>query len=73
MSHFYILEFPAGSVPHTSRNGTQKTDAGIGRRTLPGMLQGEHRGSKGQGKYWRDPSATLQSIPKCSWGYRFCY
>ncbi|CAI9604291.1 unnamed protein product [Staurois parvus] len=36
--------------PDVAGNGTQKTDAGIGRRTWPGMLQGGHRGSAGQGK-----------------------
>ncbi|CAI9537572.1 unnamed protein product [Staurois parvus] len=49
-------------------NGTQKTDAGIGRRTLPGTLQEGHRGGAGQGKCRRDPGATLQGIPECSSG-----
>ncbi|CAI9536461.1 unnamed protein product [Staurois parvus] len=31
-------------------DGTQKTDAGIRRTTLPGTLQEGHRGSEGQGK-----------------------
>ncbi|CAI9549983.1 unnamed protein product [Staurois parvus] len=44
------------------------TDAGIGRRTLQGTLQGTHRGSAGQGKCRRDPGATLQCIPECSSG-----
>ncbi|CAI9531715.1 unnamed protein product [Staurois parvus] len=68
MSLFYIFEFPASSIPHTSRNGTWNTDAGIGWRRWPGTLQGGHRGSAGQGKCWRDPGATLQSNPECSSG-----
>ncbi|CAI9563947.1 unnamed protein product, partial [Staurois parvus] len=44
------------------------TDAGIDRRTLPGTLQGGHRGSAGQGKRRTDPGATLQGIPECSSG-----
>ncbi|CAI9602987.1 unnamed protein product, partial [Staurois parvus] len=42
MSLFDIFKFPASSVPvrpDVAGNGTRKTDAGIGRRTLPGTLQ----------------------------------
>ncbi|CAI9560821.1 unnamed protein product [Staurois parvus] len=37
-------------VPTLAGDGTQMTDAGIHRRTLPGTLQEGHRGSAGQGK-----------------------
>ncbi|CAI9570175.1 unnamed protein product, partial [Staurois parvus] len=40
---FKIFNFPASSVPvrpDVTGNGTQKTDASIGQRTLPGTLQG---------------------------------
>ncbi|CAI9600648.1 unnamed protein product [Staurois parvus] len=53
MSLFHIFKFPAVPspvCPDVAGNGTQKTDAGIGRRTLPGTLQEGHRGSAGQGK-----------------------
>ncbi|CAI9560269.1 unnamed protein product [Staurois parvus] len=53
MSPFDIFKFPASSVPvglAVAGNGTRKTDAGIGRRTLPGTPQEGHRGSAGQGK-----------------------
>ncbi|CAI9589326.1 unnamed protein product, partial [Staurois parvus] len=71
MALFDIFKFPAGSVPvrpDVAGNGTRKMDAGIGWRRWPGTLQGEHRGSAGQGKCWRDPRATLQCIPECSSG-----
>ncbi|CAI9589651.1 unnamed protein product [Staurois parvus] len=37
-------------IPTLAGDGTQKTDAGIRRRTLPGTLQEGHRVSAGQGK-----------------------
>ncbi|CAI9617975.1 unnamed protein product [Staurois parvus] len=46
MSLFDNFKFPASSVPirpDVAGDGTQKTDAGIGQRTLPGTLQGGHR------------------------------
>ncbi|CAI9610465.1 unnamed protein product, partial [Staurois parvus] len=77
MSLFVIFKFPAVPSPVRSDvagNGTQKTDAGIRRRTLLGTLQEGHRGSAGQGKRGgTDPEATLQGIPECSSGYRLCY
>ncbi|CAI9582247.1 unnamed protein product, partial [Staurois parvus] len=45
-------------------NGTRKTDAGIGRRTWLGTLQGGHRGSVRQGKCWRDPSCVFLSVAR---------
>ncbi|CAI9605217.1 unnamed protein product, partial [Staurois parvus] len=71
MSLFDIFKFPASSVPirpDVAGNGTRKIDAGIGRMMLPGMLQGGHCGSEGQGKCRRDPGAMLQGIPVCSSG-----
>ncbi|CAI9539791.1 unnamed protein product, partial [Staurois parvus] len=71
MSLFVIFKFPAVPFsvrPDVAGNGTRKTDAGIGRRTLPGTLQEGHHGSAGQGKRRTDPGATLQCIPECSSG-----
>ncbi|CAI9573634.1 unnamed protein product, partial [Staurois parvus] len=67
-SHFYISRRSVPVCPDVAGNGTQKTDAGIRRRTLQGTLQEGHRGRAGQGKRRRDPGATLQGIPKCSSG-----
>ncbi|CAI9551176.1 unnamed protein product, partial [Staurois parvus] len=53
-------------VPMPEGNGTQMTDAGIRRITLPGTLQKGHCGSAGQGKSRRDPRAAPHSKPKCS-------
>ncbi|CAI9582997.1 unnamed protein product [Staurois parvus] len=50
---FSPFEFPAVPSPihpDVAGNGAQMTDVGIGRRTLPGTLQGGHCGSAGQGK-----------------------
>ncbi|CAI9539391.1 unnamed protein product [Staurois parvus] len=70
MSLFDIFKFPPRLHPpvrpDVAGNGTRKTDADIGRRRWPGMLQGGHRGSEGQGRCRRDPGATLQCIPECS-------
>ncbi|CAI9534855.1 unnamed protein product, partial [Staurois parvus] len=69
MSLFVIFKFPAIPPPVlrpdvVAGDGTQKTDAGIGRRTL----QEGHRGSAGQGKCRRDPGAAPHGIPECSSG-----
>ncbi|CAI9615629.1 unnamed protein product [Staurois parvus] len=49
--HFQISRrFRPKYVLTLAGDGTQKTDAGIRRRTLQGTLQGGHRGSAGQGK-----------------------
>ncbi|CAI9564637.1 unnamed protein product, partial [Staurois parvus] len=71
MSLFDNFKFPISSIPvhpNVAGNGTRKTDAGIGRRTLPGTLQEGHRGSAGQGKRRTDPGAMLQGKPECSSG-----
>ncbi|CAI9578074.1 unnamed protein product, partial [Staurois parvus] len=69
--HFLtFLNFPPFRppyVPTSQRNGTRKTDAGIGRRTLPGTLQGGHRGSAGQGKRRTDRCRVFPSVVQ---GYR---
>ncbi|CAI9565371.1 unnamed protein product [Staurois parvus] len=49
-SHFLIFRRSVPVRPDVAGNGTQKTDAGIGRRTWPGTLQDGHRGRAGQGK-----------------------
>ncbi|CAI9556294.1 unnamed protein product [Staurois parvus] len=46
MSLFVIFKFPSLYVPTFAGDGTQMTDAGIRRRTLPGTLQERHRGSQ---------------------------
>ncbi|CAI9605930.1 unnamed protein product, partial [Staurois parvus] len=49
--HFQISrQFRPPYVPTLAGDGTQMTDAGIRRITLPGTLQEGHRGSAGQGK-----------------------
>ncbi|CAI9610821.1 unnamed protein product [Staurois parvus] len=54
--HFLISRrFLPPYFPTLAGNGTRKTDAGIGQRRWPGMLQGGHRRSAGQGKCRRDP------------------
>ncbi|CAI9568157.1 unnamed protein product [Staurois parvus] len=45
-----FLPFRPPYVPTLAGDGTQMTDAGIRRITLPGTLQEGHRGSAGQGK-----------------------
>ncbi|CAI9592530.1 unnamed protein product, partial [Staurois parvus] len=71
MSLFHIFKFPAVPSPvrpEVTGNGTQKRDAGIGRKTLQGTLQEGHRGSKGQGKRRTDPRAAPHGKPECSSG-----
>ncbi|CAI9602036.1 unnamed protein product, partial [Staurois parvus] len=65
--HFQISRRSVPVRPDVTGNGTQKTDAGICRRTLPGTLQEGHRGSAGQGKR-TDPGAALHGTPECSSG-----
>ncbi|CAI9557511.1 unnamed protein product [Staurois parvus] len=49
--HFQISrQFRSPYVPTLAGDGTQMTDAGIRRITLPGTLQEGHCGSSGQGK-----------------------
>ncbi|CAI9600658.1 unnamed protein product [Staurois parvus] len=49
--HFQISrQFRPPYIPTLAGDGTQMTDAGIRRITLPGTLQEGHRGSAGQGK-----------------------
>ncbi|CAI9587317.1 unnamed protein product [Staurois parvus] len=49
--HFQISRrFRPPYVPTLAGDGTQMTDAGICRITLPGIPQEGHRGSAGQGK-----------------------
>ncbi|CAI9580523.1 unnamed protein product, partial [Staurois parvus] len=62
--HFQICRH---SVP-VRPNGTQKTDAGIRRRTIQGTLQEGHCGSAGQGKRRTDPRAAPHGFPECSSG-----
>ncbi|CAI9553273.1 unnamed protein product, partial [Staurois parvus] len=71
MSLFVIFKFPAVSSPvrpYVAGDGTQKTDAGIRRRTLQGTLQEGHHGSAGQGKRRTDPGAAPHDKPECSSG-----
>ncbi|CAI9577193.1 unnamed protein product, partial [Staurois parvus] len=76
MSLFVIFKFPAVPSPvrpDVAGNGSQKTDAVIGRRTLQGTLQEGHRGSAGQGKRRTNPGAALQCVPSVARSYRLCY
>ncbi|CAI9577233.1 unnamed protein product, partial [Staurois parvus] len=71
MSLFVIFKFPAVPspvCPDVAGDGTQKTDAGTSRITLPGTLQEGHRRSAGQGKRRTDPGATPHGKPECSSG-----
>ncbi|CAI9602599.1 unnamed protein product, partial [Staurois parvus] len=71
MSLFVIFKFPAVPSPYVltlAGDRTQMTDAGIRRITLPGTLQGGHRGSAGQGKRRTDPGAAPHGKPECSSG-----
>ncbi|CAI9599001.1 unnamed protein product [Staurois parvus] len=56
--HFQISRRSVPICPDVAGDGTQKTDAGIRRRTLQGTLQEGHRGSAGQGKKRTDPRAA---------------
>ncbi|CAI9599166.1 unnamed protein product, partial [Staurois parvus] len=70
MSLLVIFKFPAVPSPvrpDVAGDRTQKTDAGIRRRTLQGTLQEGHRGSAGQGKR-TDPGAARHGKPECSSG-----
>ncbi|CAI9541924.1 unnamed protein product [Staurois parvus] len=46
--HFQISRSSVPVRPDVTGNVTQKRDAGIRRRTLPGTLQEGHRGNAGQ-------------------------
>ncbi|CAI9622610.1 unnamed protein product, partial [Staurois parvus] len=73
MSLFVIFKFPAVPSPYVltlAGDGTQKTDAGIRRRTLQGTLQEGHHGSAGQGKRRTDPGAEPHGKPECCSGLR---
>ncbi|CAI9620617.1 unnamed protein product [Staurois parvus] len=48
--HFQISRHSIPVRPDVAGDGTQMTDAGKRRITLPGTLQEGHRGSAGQGK-----------------------
>ncbi|CAI9555709.1 unnamed protein product, partial [Staurois parvus] len=66
--HFQISRCSVLLRPDVAGDRTQKTDAGILRRTLQGTLQEGHRGSAGQGKRRTDPGAALHGKPECSSG-----
>ncbi|CAI9578751.1 unnamed protein product, partial [Staurois parvus] len=66
--HFQISRCSVPVRPDVAGNGTQKTDAGIRRKTLPATLQEGHRGSAGQGNRRTDLGAASHGKPKCSSG-----
>ncbi|CAI9569752.1 unnamed protein product, partial [Staurois parvus] len=66
--YFQISRCSVPVCPDVAGDRTQKTDAGIRRRTLPGTLQEGHRGSAGQGKRRTDPGAAPHGKPECSSG-----
>ncbi|CAI9563058.1 unnamed protein product, partial [Staurois parvus] len=71
MSLFVIFKFPAVLSPYVAtlaEDGTQMTDAGIRRITLPGTLQEGHRRSAGQSKRLRDRGAVPHGKSECSSG-----
>ncbi|CAI9575477.1 unnamed protein product, partial [Staurois parvus] len=68
MSLFHIFTFPAVPSPirpDVARNGTQKTDAGIGRRTLPG--------AKDKVSEEEVPEQRCKVFLSVARGYRLCY
>ncbi|CAI9539501.1 unnamed protein product, partial [Staurois parvus] len=78
MSLFVIFKFPAVPSPvrpDVAGDGTQKTDASIGRRTLQGTLQEGHRGSAGQGTVREEQILEQRRMVSLSVarGYRLCY
>ncbi|CAI9613858.1 unnamed protein product, partial [Staurois parvus] len=66
--HFQISSRSVPVRPDVAGDGTQMTDAGIRRRTLPGTLQGGHRGSEGQSKRRTERRAAPHGKPECSSG-----
>ncbi|CAI9604877.1 unnamed protein product [Staurois parvus] len=66
--NFKFPDVPSPVHPDVAGDGTQKTEAGISRRTLQGTLQEGHRGSAGQGKRRTDPRAAPHGNPECSLG-----
>ncbi|CAI9623476.1 unnamed protein product [Staurois parvus] len=66
--HFQISLRSIPVRPDVAGDGTQKTDAGIRRRTLEGTLQEEHRGSEGQGKRRTDPEQRCMVSPSVARG-----
>ncbi|CAI9591531.1 unnamed protein product [Staurois parvus] len=62
LSFSNFLPFHPLYIPTLAGDGTQMTDAGIRRITLPGTLQEGHRGSAGQGKCKRDPGAGYSRV-----------
>ncbi|CAI9596788.1 unnamed protein product, partial [Staurois parvus] len=66
--HFQISRRSVPVRPDVAGDETQKTDAGICRRTIQGTLQEGHHGSAGQGKRRTDPGAAPHCKPECSLG-----
>ncbi|CAI9585199.1 unnamed protein product, partial [Staurois parvus] len=66
--HFQISRSSVPVRPDVAGDRTQKTDAGIRRRTLQGTLQEGHCWSAGQGKRRTDPGAAPHGKPECSSG-----
>ncbi|CAI9601292.1 unnamed protein product, partial [Staurois parvus] len=66
--HFQISRRSVPVRPDVAGIGTQKTDAGIRRRTLQGTLQEGHRRTSGQGKRRTDPGAAPHDKTECSSG-----
>ncbi|CAI9554344.1 unnamed protein product, partial [Staurois parvus] len=64
--HFQISRRSVPIRPDVAGDGTQKTDAGIRRRTLQGTLQEGHRRSARQGKRRTDTGAALHGKPERS-------
>ncbi|CAI9543099.1 unnamed protein product, partial [Staurois parvus] len=72
--HFQISRRSIPVCPDVAGNGTQKTDAGIRWRTLPGTPQEGHRGSA-QDKVCdrRIPEQRCKVFPSVARGYCLCY
>ncbi|CAI9534488.1 unnamed protein product [Staurois parvus] len=74
MSLFDIFKFPSipsRYVPTLAGNGTQKTDAGIGRRTLQGCCRRDIAGAKDKVSAEEIPEQHCRVFPSIARGYRF--
>ncbi|CAI9587478.1 unnamed protein product [Staurois parvus] len=76
MSLFDIFKFPAISVPvrpDVAGNGTQKTDAAIGRGHCGGHCWGDIAGAKNKVSEEQIPEQHCKVLPSVTRGYRLCY
>ncbi|CAI9582574.1 unnamed protein product [Staurois parvus] len=68
-SHFYISCRSVPVRPEVAGNGTQKTDAGIGR----GHCRRDIMGAKDKVSEEEIPEQRCRVFPSVAWGYCLCY